>query len=345
MNHPKKSENEIRRMLKGGIICIAKSTMEYKDHKIEIEIDREKDENVKKTYYVTTPEGKTIFANISPYDNNPSDETIYLWIDAGCPEFDPPYGGKWNKENLNEFIQTDPMWYKDAFGNIHPTIKGKKFSTLINDKLKKIAAIGPVLPNIEPNIVCAWCQKPMGHDPELKDGPSHGICPLCKEKVLNDFFEDEKPKKTKKTTIAFNQTNMGAPVNNGTPSADTIPTTQQEQQIEDNQEVLYSQPFSNVSNWKKEIKSKPETDKALNQVLQKIRSKMPPESKKMLNNSNPKTRDNVKMIMDEMMKKPQEVSALRPLLERAREIEKQEEIDLAQQLNTKPTRTVHPNIR
>jgi len=39
-------------------------------------------------------------------------------------------------------------------------------------------------------IVCAWCNKDMGEkDGQGVSGISHGICPSCQEKLMNELKE------------------------------------------------------------------------------------------------------------------------------------------------------------
>ena len=59
------------------------SEWDYKGHHIIVEEDRDYDV-AKLWHYVVTPEGKKLFADISPYDTG--EETLKLWIDAGYPK-------------------------------------------------------------------------------------------------------------------------------------------------------------------------------------------------------------------------------------------------------------------
>lgn len=54
----------------------------YKGHTCVIERDEE-DDCIKHFHLVTKPDGKLVFADITPYDN--SQKTVEMWIDAGCP--------------------------------------------------------------------------------------------------------------------------------------------------------------------------------------------------------------------------------------------------------------------
>lgn len=55
----------------------------YKGHKCCIDPEYEED-NIKLWHMVTTPEGETLFADISPYCGDP--RLVEMWIDAGYPE-------------------------------------------------------------------------------------------------------------------------------------------------------------------------------------------------------------------------------------------------------------------
>lgn len=57
----------------------------YKDHLIEMEVDKEPD-NIKANYFVTKPNGEKIWAPISPYTWNT--KVVEEWIDDGCPPDD-----------------------------------------------------------------------------------------------------------------------------------------------------------------------------------------------------------------------------------------------------------------
>ena len=38
-----------------------------------------------------------------------------------------------------------------------------------------------------PNIVCSWCQAPLGWNPELAAGDiTHGICETCRDRMLDE---------------------------------------------------------------------------------------------------------------------------------------------------------------
>jgi len=77
----------------------------YKGHTCKIEIDIERDHRgvpeVAKAYHtVVTPEGKTLYPDISPYDTDRS--TVNMWIDAGYP---PRQGvGNHDKKSLQALL-------------------------------------------------------------------------------------------------------------------------------------------------------------------------------------------------------------------------------------------------
>lgn len=55
----------------------------YKGHFCQIERDIE-DDCIKHFHYVTLPEGRKLFADITPYDS--SKLTVNMWIDKGYPQ-------------------------------------------------------------------------------------------------------------------------------------------------------------------------------------------------------------------------------------------------------------------
>ena len=77
----------------------------YKGHTCKIEMDHERDDRgvveVSKAYHsVITPEGKELFADISPYDT--SKQTLNMWIDAGYPP--RPAGHNYDRKDLEALI-------------------------------------------------------------------------------------------------------------------------------------------------------------------------------------------------------------------------------------------------
>ena len=72
---------------------------DYKGHHIRIDMDISDPDVTKAFHFVTTPEGKEIFAPISPYDT--TRETVEAWIDRGLPR---------RTNQRNNFDKNDPFW-------------------------------------------------------------------------------------------------------------------------------------------------------------------------------------------------------------------------------------------
>ena len=135
---PKHAQNDIRRTLNANTIKVSETTWTHNGHKIAVETETEIDENAKKFFFVTQPNGEEVDVPISPYADN---SIANLWVDAGCPQFLSPTGGNWTKEELEQYIETNPMWYKDSFGNIQASEATKRFIKAFkkHKELEKIA--------------------------------------------------------------------------------------------------------------------------------------------------------------------------------------------------------------
>lgn len=57
----------------------------YCGHICRIEIERTED-NRRAEHFVMTPDGRTLFADLNPYDD--SQAIVEMWIDAGYPQRD-----------------------------------------------------------------------------------------------------------------------------------------------------------------------------------------------------------------------------------------------------------------
>lgn len=76
---------------------------EYKGHKCEITHDYEED-CIKAWHEITTPDGKRMIADISPYDSNP--DTVNKWIDAGYPGRDlEKHYANWRNDTITEYLE------------------------------------------------------------------------------------------------------------------------------------------------------------------------------------------------------------------------------------------------
>jgi hypothetical protein len=71
---------------------------DFKGHKCKIELDYEPD-NVKAFHSVITPDGRELFADISPYDTKR--DTVNLWIEAGFPR---SQSGNWDYKSLVNYV-------------------------------------------------------------------------------------------------------------------------------------------------------------------------------------------------------------------------------------------------
>lgn len=73
----------------------------YKNHRCIIEHDYE-DDCVKAFHFCTLPDGKKVWADITPYDS--STVTFKLWIDAGKPK--RISCGPLHREDLEKMLQS-----------------------------------------------------------------------------------------------------------------------------------------------------------------------------------------------------------------------------------------------
>lgn len=309
---PSRSKNEIRRLLNGSITHFSQKEWKHNGYKISLEIDKEED-NVKKIFYVTNPDGQEMQVPLSPYS---SDKTVNLWIDAGCPQFPPPKGSNWNKEQLEEYIKTNKMWYNDTFGNVHPTPETKKLALIIKNRFRIIesakitAATGPVPEGMAPNVFCSWCKKAIGYNPKIPENSnSHGICNDCikkineKEEMNIDIGVDEDnlhiAQKEHIVQKAQNQVNMGAEVNNGMQAAPDTPTMEQEEQMKADfaadLDVTKGYTGSQLQNFKKSLT--PEMKNKLLSSLTRLTGSFP-QIRDLA--KNPRLKQDIMMFLEQM---------------------------------------------
>jgi hypothetical protein len=301
MSHPNKIKREIVRMMKGSIVCCASREYTYKGHKVVVEYDREED-NVKRWYTITTPEGIELNPDLDPYEL----DVANLWIDAGCPMTDPPTGSNgvqtsWNKNNLETFMKSDKLWYKDTFGDVQATIKGKKIIEAIKKKAQSNTI--PTPPDKEPNVFCSYCKKPLGWKPGLQEYRSHTICPSCKVQVYRDelgiTITEEEAKKDFPYLFqqAQNAVNMGAETNQGMASQAVTPTMQQEQQMQANfkadQDAI--QGFDSIQNFKKSLS--PDEKRQLLVSISRLKGSFPQLA---MMARNPQTKTYLMMFLEQM---------------------------------------------
>ena len=83
----------------------------YKGHTCTIEPEYYED-NIKLWHTVVTPDGKELFADISPYEGDP--KVVEMWIDAGYPK--RISCGPLNREDLEEIGPMDKLTALVRFG-------------------------------------------------------------------------------------------------------------------------------------------------------------------------------------------------------------------------------------
>lgn len=316
--HPRsissKIKNDIKRALNTNITLTAARTFDYKGHKVTIDLDKEED-NIKKWFYVTTPSGVEIDANISPYA---PDDTIILWIDAGCPTETPKDRSSWDKESLINLIQSNDDWYKDTFGNKE---NQQTLATIIKQRLIKqqenVNHVEPPSENNKSNVFCAWCKKEIGFNKHLK-GISHGCCKDCAKQIAIDENLALAKNKEKLEKLSQNQVNMGAETNQGMQATPNQLTNQQSQQVQQTLEKL-DQPMS-MEQWKKSVPTS--VKRALQLTPQQMAQKMG-EGLNFI--KDPKSKMTMERFIEECAKDPAKAQAnFRSIINRIHTVLQQE---------------------
>lgn len=141
-----KKENDLKiatRNIRKLLVKISSSSTKvyYKGHIIETVTDKEND-NIKRSFFVSLPDGNQIILNVNPYER--TNITAMLWIDAAIeskiyPPPSDPNKNPWTVESIKHYTQTQSKdyqkLYEDTFG---PQKNSKIISNIINH-IKKFA--------------------------------------------------------------------------------------------------------------------------------------------------------------------------------------------------------------